>query len=135
LASWKVYVEDAVSTTYKGIEIYKLTHWVQGPVLLQMLNMLENVDLRSMGHNSARYIHTLYQVMNLAFADRDFYYGDPYFPPEEPIEGLLSKEYARKRFAEIDWRRNNPAVKQIGRASCREGAEGASASVAWKSVA
>ncbi|MFS8609769.1 MAG: gamma-glutamyltransferase, partial [Gammaproteobacteria bacterium] len=111
LASWKVYVEDAVSTTYKGIEIYKLTHWVQGPVLLQMLNMLENVDLRSMGHNSARYIHTLYQVMNLAFADRDFYYGDPYFPPEEPIEGLLSKEYARKRFAEIDWRRNNPAVK------------------------
>ena len=44
-----------------------------------------------MGYNSARYIHSLYQAMNLAFADRDFYYGDPYFPPEEPITGLLSK--------------------------------------------
>ena len=111
LARWQVYVEEPVSTSYKGIEVYKLTHWVQGPVLLQMLNILENVDLREMGHNSARYIHTLYQAMNLAFADRDFYYGDPYFPPAEPIEGLLSKEYARKRFAEIDWRRNNPVVK------------------------
>ena len=35
--------------------------------------------------------------MNLAFADRDFYYGDPYFPPEEPVRGLLSKEYAKQR--------------------------------------
>src|SRR5690606_29492344 len=111
LASWKVYVEDAVSTTYKGIEIYKLTHWVQGPVLLQTLNILENVDLRSMGHNSARYIHTLYQAMNLAYADRDFYYGDPYFPPQEPIDGLLSKEYARARFSQINWERNDPNVK------------------------
>ena len=50
-----------------------------------------------MGYNSANYIHTLYQAMNLSFADRDFYYGDPYFPPEEPIKGLLSKDYARDR--------------------------------------
>jgi gamma-glutamyltranspeptidase / glutathione hydrolase len=63
--------------------------------MLQALNILENFDLKAMGYNSARYIHTLYQAMNLAFADRDFYYGDPYFPPEEPIRGLLSKEYAR----------------------------------------
>ena len=55
--------------------------------MLQTLNILENVDLRSMGYNSARYIHTLYQAMNLAFADRDFYYGDPYFPPVEPMQG------------------------------------------------
>ena len=55
--------------------------------MLQALNILENVDLKAMGYNSARYIHTLYQAMNLAFADRDFYYGDPYFPPEEPIAG------------------------------------------------
>jgi hypothetical protein len=58
-----------------------------------------------MGYNSARYIHTLYQVMNLAFADRDFYYGDPYFPPPEPIRGLLSKDYARDRLKLIDWRK------------------------------
>src|SRR5690606_38539364 len=48
LAKWRVYVEEPVSTTYKGIEVYKLTHWVQGPVLLQTLNILENVDVRSM---------------------------------------------------------------------------------------
>ena len=84
-------------TNYKGIQVYKLNSWVQGPVMLQALNMLENLDLKSMGFNSAAYIHALYQVMNLAFADRDFYYGDPYFPPEEPIKGLLSKEYAKER--------------------------------------
>jgi gamma-glutamyltranspeptidase/glutathione hydrolase len=49
--------------------------------------------------------------MNLAYADRDFYYGDPYFPPEEPVRGLLSKEYARARYGKIDWTRNDPAVK------------------------
>jgi hypothetical protein len=64
-----------------------------------------------MGYNSATYIHALYQAMNLAFADRDFYYGDPYVPPEEPIEGLLSKDYARKRFEQIDWKKNDPDVK------------------------
>ncbi|MCK5652320.1 MAG: gamma-glutamyltransferase, partial [Gemmatimonadetes bacterium] len=111
LDGWQVHVEEPVMTTYKGIEVYKLTHWVQGPVLLQALNIVENADLKSMGFNSTRYIHTLYQAMNLAFADRDFYYGDPYFPPEEPIEGLLSKEYARQRFQQIDWERNDPDVK------------------------
>ncbi len=87
LANWKPLLEEPVMTTYKGIEVYKLSCWVQGPVMLQALNMLENLDLRAMGLNSVRYIHTLYQVMNLAFADRDFYYGDPYFPPEEPLKG------------------------------------------------
>jgi gamma-glutamyltranspeptidase/glutathione hydrolase len=110
LDKWQVYIEDPVVTNYKGIDVYKLTHWVQGPVLLQTLNILENVDLRSMGYNSARYIHTLYQAMNLAYADRDFYYGDPYVPPVEPIKGLLSKEYARKRFESIDWEHNDPTV-------------------------
>ncbi|HZD04477.1 MAG TPA: gamma-glutamyltransferase, partial [Longimicrobiales bacterium] len=110
LASWKVRIEEPVRTTYKGIEVYKLTHWVQGPVMLQALNILETVDLQPMGYNSARYIHTLYQAMNLAFADRDFYYGDPYFPPEEPIDGLLSKEYARDRAALVDPDHNDPDV-------------------------
>jgi len=111
LDRWQVYVEEPVSTTYKGIEVYKLNSWVQGPVMLQMLNVLENFDLRNMGYNSPRYIHTLYQAMNLAYADRDFYYGDPYFPPEEPIEGLLSKDYAKARAATIRQDRNDPAVK------------------------
>jgi gamma-glutamyltranspeptidase/glutathione hydrolase len=111
LDRYKVYVEDPVSTNYRGIDVYKLNTWVQGPVMLQTLNILEQVDLRAMGYNSARYIHTLYQAMNLAYADRDFYYGDPYVPPVEPIKGLLSKDYARERFATIDWRRNNPLVR------------------------
>ncbi len=110
LANWQVYIEEPVSTTYKGIEVYKLTSWVQGPVLLQALNILENVDLKPMGFNSARYIHSLYQAMNLAFADRDFYYGDPYFPPAEPMQGLLSKEYAKQRFQQIEWTKNDPNV-------------------------
>ncbi len=112
LADWKVRIEEPLRTSYKGIDVYKLPIWQQGPVMLQSLNLLENVDdLKGMGYNSAPYIHTLYQVMNLAYADRDFYYGDPYFPPEEPVKGLLSKDYAKKRFATIDWRRNDPDVK------------------------
>ena len=111
LANWRPYLEEPVSTNYKGVEVYKLTHWVQGPAMLQALNILENFDLKSMGYNSARYIHTVYQAMNLAFADRDFYYGDPRFPPEEPIRGLLSKEYARERAKLISEERNNPDAR------------------------
>ncbi|HWK88369.1 MAG TPA: gamma-glutamyltransferase, partial [Longimicrobium sp.] len=110
LASWRVRIEEPVFTDYKGVRVYKLTHWTQGPALLQALNILEGMDLRGMGYNSARYIHAIYQAMSLAFADRDFYYGDPYFPPEEPIRGLLSKEYARQRAAQIDWTRNDPTI-------------------------
>jgi gamma-glutamyltranspeptidase/glutathione hydrolase len=111
LANWKVRIEEPVRTTYKGIDVYKLQFWQQGPAMLQALNILENADLKAMGYNSARYIHAVYQAMNLAFADRDFYYGDPYFPPEEPTRGLLSKEYAKTRYATINWERNDPAVK------------------------
>ena len=111
LAGWKVRIEEPLSTTYKGIAVYKLPLWQQGPVMLQALNILENADLKAMGYNSPRYIHALYQAMNLAYADRDFYYGDPYFPPAEPVRGLLSKEYARARFGQIDWQRNDSTVK------------------------
>ncbi|HET8691950.1 MAG TPA: gamma-glutamyltransferase [Steroidobacteraceae bacterium] len=111
LANWRVKLEEPRRTTYRGIEVYKLDHWTQGPVLLQALDILENFDLKSMGYNSANYIHTVYQAMNLAFADRDFYYGDPAFPPEEPIRGLLSKEYAKSRAAAITPSgANDPAI-------------------------
>ena len=110
LANWKPILEEPVVTTYKGIDVYKLDTWVQGPVMLQALNMLENFDLNAMGYNSTSYIHTLYQVMNLAFADRDFYYGDPYFPPAEPIKGLLSKAYAKARIQQIDPTKNDTTI-------------------------
>ena len=111
LARWKVKIEEPVHTSYKGYEVYKLTTWVQGPVMLQTLNILENFDLKAMGYNSARYIHTLYQAMNLAYADRDFYYGDPDFPPLSPIQGLLSKDYARERAKLIHFEHNDPDIR------------------------
>jgi len=110
LAGWKPLIEEPLQTSYRGIDVYKLDTWTQGPVLLQTLNILENFDLRAMGYNSASYVHTLYQAMNLAYADRDFYYGDPYFPPAEPRKGLLSKEYARQRADSMLKDRNDPAV-------------------------
>lgn len=110
LKNYKVYIEEPLKTSYKNIDVYKLTTWVQSPVLLQSLNMAENINLKSMGFNSANYIHNLYQIMNLSFADRDFYYGDPYFDPVEPIEGLLSKDYAKSRIKLIT-EKNNEKIK------------------------
>ena len=108
LANWKPIEEEPLKVNYKGIDVYKLQQWTQGPALLQSLNILENFDLKKMEYNSAAYIHTIYQAMNLAFADRDFYYGDPYFPPEEPIKGLLTKEYAKLRAGQISTNKNDP---------------------------
>ena len=110
LANWKPVEEATTQTNYKGIDVYKLQQWTQGPALLQALNILENFDLKSMGYNSSRYIHTLYQAMNLSFADRDFYYGDPRFAVNQPMKGLLSKEYAKQRASEINFISNNPTA-------------------------
>jgi gamma-glutamyltranspeptidase / glutathione hydrolase len=111
LANWKPRLEEPVSTNYKGIEVYKLTVWTQGPAMLQALNLLEDVDLKGMGYNSARYVHTVYQAMNLSFADRDFWYGDPTRGPEEPVKGLLSKDYAKQRRALMSPDKNDPDVR------------------------
>jgi gamma-glutamyltranspeptidase/glutathione hydrolase len=110
LANWTVHIEQPVSTNYRGIDVYKLREWTQGPALLQSLNILENFDLKAMGYNSPRYIHTVYQAMNLAFADRDFYYGDIYSPPVEPIRALLSKDYAKQRLKLFNPDRNDPNI-------------------------
>lgn len=110
LANWKPIEEEPLHINYKGIEVYKMQQWTQGPAMLQALNILENVDLRSMGYNSAPYIHAVYQAMSMAFADRDFYYGDPYFPPLEPMKGLLSKEYAKQRAEQINPNENKPNI-------------------------
>ncbi len=101
LARWKPRFEEPARTTYKGIDVYKLDVWTQGPAMLQALNLLEPMDLKGMGYNSARYIHALYQVMNLAFADRDFYYGDPDRPPAEPT-ARAALQGVRRRAREDD---------------------------------
>ncbi|HEX9163211.1 MAG TPA: gamma-glutamyltransferase [Thermoanaerobaculia bacterium] len=110
LAAWKPHFEEPVRTSYKGIDVYKLTVWTQGPAMLQALNILENFDLKSMGYNTPQYISTVYQAMSLAFADRDFYYGDPSRPPLEPVRGLLSKEYARERAKLVNATQNNADI-------------------------
>jgi gamma-glutamyltranspeptidase / glutathione hydrolase len=110
LATWQVKIEEPLSTTYRGIDVYKLQEWQQGPVMLQALNILETMDVKALGYNTPQYMHTLYQVMNLAFADRDFYYGDPAYPPASPMRGLLSKEYARERAKLIDPARNDTTI-------------------------
>jgi gamma-glutamyltranspeptidase/glutathione hydrolase len=69
LADWQVYIEAPVSTRYRDVDVYKLTSWVQGPVLLQALNLLENLDVKALGYNSSQYIHTLYQVIS-SFKER-----------------------------------------------------------------
>jgi gamma-glutamyltranspeptidase / glutathione hydrolase len=106
LANWKVIEEAPLSTNYKGIEVYKLKEWTQGPSMLQALNILENFDLKKMGYNSPQYINTVYQSMSMAFADRDFYYGDPYFNKGNPINGLLSKAYAKHWASQLDTSKN-----------------------------
>jgi gamma-glutamyltranspeptidase/glutathione hydrolase len=111
LANWRVKVEQPVSVDYKGVAVYKLPIWQQGPAMLQALNLLEQSDLRAMGYNSPRYLHAVYQAMSMAFADRDFYYGDPAFGPAPPTEGLLSKAYARQRWAGVNWERNDSNIR------------------------
>lgn len=106
LAAWKPVEEVPLSVNYKGIDVYKLQQWTQGPAMLQGLNILENFDVKAMGYNSVPYINTVYQAMSLAFADRDFYYGDPGFSPSVPVKGLLNKEYAKQRAALINPEKN-----------------------------
>lgn len=89
--------EEPIRTTFAGYEICTQSTWTQAAVLLQALNMLEHVDLRALGHNSPAYVHTVTEVLKLAFADREHYYGDPKFAAV-PIAGLLSKAYAAERF-------------------------------------
>jgi gamma-glutamyltranspeptidase / glutathione hydrolase len=88
-------VERPLKTSYRGVDVYKVSYWSQGPVLLQNLNLLEAFDLRSMGHNSPQYVHTVVEAMKLGYADRDVYYGDPECS-KIPAQ-LISKEYANVR--------------------------------------
>lgn len=100
-AEFHARVEEPSMTTYKDYTVYKQPFTSQGPMLLQTLNILENFDLQGMGHNSADYTHVLTEAMKLAYADRDTYYADQDFV-DVPATGLLSKEYAKERAAEID---------------------------------
>lgn len=113
LSNYHAQFETPVKTTFRGYEILGHNSWTQGPVLMQALNMLDRFDLQAMGHNSPAYIHTVTEVLNLAFADREAYYGDPEFS-EVPIDGLLSLDYAAERSQVIDLNRATTAMPSAG---------------------
>jgi len=96
MEAFRLKVEEPVMSTYKGLKVYKPGFWSQGPVMLQALNILEGIDLKSMRLNSTDYLHTVTEAFKLALADRDTYYGDPKFVTV-PAAHLLSKEYAAER--------------------------------------
>jgi gamma-glutamyltranspeptidase/glutathione hydrolase len=100
MAAFHLKPEEAVSTEYRGYKVYKPGFWSQGPAMIEALNILEGFDLRSMGWNSAEYIHKEVEALKLAYADRDTYYGDPKFN-HIPEETLLSKSYAAERRKQI----------------------------------
>ncbi|MGA2213918.1 MAG: gamma-glutamyltransferase family protein [Bryobacteraceae bacterium] len=100
MAAFKLQPEEPVSTEYRNYKVYKPGFWTQGPTMLETLNILEGFDLRSMGFNSADYIHTITEALKLAYADRDTYFGDPKFV-NVPADTLLSKAYAAERRKEI----------------------------------
>ncbi|HST21731.1 MAG TPA: gamma-glutamyltransferase family protein [Blastocatellia bacterium] len=122
-AAFHAKVEEPTRTTYRGYEIYKTGFWAQGPVMLEMLNMLEGYDLKAMKHNSADYIHTLTEAMKLAFADRDRYYGDPDFV-KVPAKELLSKDYATIRRSLIDGERASFEQRPGGPFNLKAGNDG-----------
>jgi len=96
LATYHGSVEEPVTTTFHGYQVQKAGPWDQGPVLLETLNILEGIDLKSMGANSADYIHSVHEAIKLAYDDRNAYLGDPAFV-KVPLKGLLSKDYAAER--------------------------------------
>lgn len=87
---------EPVSVNYRGYDVYELPPNGQGIAVLQTLNILEAYDLKTMGHNSTEYLHTLIEAKKLAFEDRARYYADPAFATI-PLQTLLSKEYASQR--------------------------------------
>jgi gamma-glutamyltranspeptidase/glutathione hydrolase len=100
LAEFHSDIEQPVSTSYHGVDVYACGPWCQGPVLPHALNIIEGRDVRELGHNSAEYIHLCAEALNLAFADREQYYGDPHFV-DVPLQKLLSKDYAAQQLASV----------------------------------
>lgn len=95
---------DPVSVRYRGYDVWQLPPNGQGIAALQMLNIVEDFDLRAMGHNSAQYLHVMIEAKKLVYEDRARHYADPDFAAV-PLEWLLSREYAEQRRAMMDLRR------------------------------
>jgi gamma-glutamyltranspeptidase/glutathione hydrolase len=113
LANFRVAIEPPARTRFGALDVYACGAWCQGPVLLEMLNILSGIDLGAMGHNSVEYAHAVTEAIKLAFSDRERYFGDPRFV-DVPIETLLSGEYAAKRRALLRPDRAWPGLPPAG---------------------
>jgi gamma-glutamyltranspeptidase/glutathione hydrolase len=103
LSRYEAIQRDPVRASYRGFDVYAMSPPSSGGVVLtEMLNILEGYDLKDFGHNSARYLHLLTEVMRRAYADRARYLGDPDFNPNMPIDKLVSKAHGRKLRSGID---------------------------------
>ncbi len=102
---------EPVSTNYRGYDIWELPPNGQGIAALQMLNLLEAYDLKSLGRGSPEYLHLLIEAKKLAFADRARFYFDPAFG-EPPVAELISKPYADRRRRLIDPQRAATLVRE-----------------------
>jgi gamma-glutamyltranspeptidase/glutathione hydrolase len=91
-----------ISTAYRGYDVFEMPPNTQGFVTLEMLNILEGFDVKSLGHNSPEYLHLLVEAKRIAFADRAAYLGDPDSVPAPVLKALISKDYAESRRKEID---------------------------------
>jgi len=111
LESYKPVIRKPARGTYRGYEIYSMPPPSSGGVhLVQMLNMLELYPLGSYGHNTAKTIHIMAEVMKLAYADRSVHLGDPDFV-DVPVTRLTSKNYAKELDEEIDPAAATPSEK------------------------
>ena len=97
MESYEPKFREPVKTTYRGYEVAAFAPPSGGCALVEMLNILENYDVRSMGHNTAASIHALTESMKLGFADRSVALGDPDFVNVD-VERLTSKKFAHERF-------------------------------------
>ena len=100
LAGYRARLEPPLRVSFAGREILGQGPWTQGPVLMQALTMLADVNLRALGHNTPGYIHVVAEALKLAFADRERYYGDP-LHAAVPMAELLAPAYGRERAALI----------------------------------
>ena len=100
-AEYESPLEEPISITYRGYQVFTNRSWAQGITLLQALNIMEGFDLAALGHNSPEAVHLQVEALKLAFADRERYVGDPDFV-DVPVQGLLSPEYAALRRGLID---------------------------------
>lgn len=92
---------EPVSTKYRGYDVWELPPNGQGIAALEMLNLLEPHDLRSLGPGHPEYLHLFVEAKKLAFADRAKFYADPAFG-EPPVKELISKEYAKRQSKRLD---------------------------------